>query len=82
MPSYDKFNLNPIKYHKDKKVPKLTKKQKDHMRNLEYNKMFNELFILHKYLVECEYTTHSVSEGNPIDDAIELIEILLEEKEK
>lgn len=55
------------------KAAKLTKAQKEDMRNREYNNMFNELFRLHKYLVECDLTDHSVGKGNPIDDAIELI---------
>ena len=63
-------------------MPKLTKKQKDKIRDQAYNDQFNELFKLHKFLVECPYTPHSVGQGNPVDDAIELIGILLEEKEK
>jgi len=61
---------------------KLTKKQKEKLFIDSYNSQFNELFKLHKYLVECSFTNHSLSNGNPVDDAIELIEKLLEEQYK
>ena len=57
-------------------MPKLTKKQKDYFRDLAYNAQFNELFKLHKHLVDCPLTNHTVGNGNPVDDAIELIEKL------
>lgn len=55
---------------------KLTIKQKGQLRDEAYNVMFNKLFELHKYLVEHPYSTHSVGEGDPVEDAILLIEKL------
>ena len=62
-------------------VAEFTKNQKERIRDIEYNKQFNELFKLHKYLVECPLTNHSIGQGNQVDDAIELIDLLIN-KEK
>lgn len=38
-----------------------------------YNMQYNEIFKLHKFLVERTDSNHCISNGNPIDDAIALI---------
>lgn len=67
-------------------MPRLTKKQmkerEDKLLVEAYNMQYNEIFKLHHFLVDCEYTNHSIDSGNPIDDAIELIEKLIEEQWK
>ena len=45
-----------------------------------YNNQYNELVKLHKFLVECPLSPHSIDVGNPIDDAITLMKQLIKEK--
>lgn len=58
-------------------MKKLTVKQKQKMSDMAYNNQCNEIFKLHKYLVECPLSSHKVGKGNPIDDAISLINYLI-----
>lgn len=61
-------------------MPRLTLKQRLNQFELAYNRQYNEIFKLHKFLVECEESPHEIQKGNPIDDAIVLMKKLLEDK--
>ncbi len=53
----------------------MNRKQKEYMRDFSYNAQFNELFKLHKYLVNHPLLSHTIDD-NPVDDSIELINSL------
>ena len=59
-------------------MPKITMKQQILNKDRAYNRQYNEIFKLHKFLVECPMSEHSIDNGNPIDDAITLLKKLLE----
>lgn len=61
-------------------MPKLTLRQQIVKKDRAYNRQYNEIFKLHKFLVECPESSHEIQKGNPIDDAITLIERLLGDK--
>ena len=61
-------------------MPRLTFKEKLRRIECSYNKQYNEIFKLHKFLVECEVSSHDIQKGNPIDDAITLLTKLIGDK--
>lgn len=58
-------------------MPKLTLRQQIVQKDEAYNKLYNRIFKLHKFLVECEQSEHEIQSENPIDDAIVLINKLI-----
>lgn len=55
-------------------MAKPTLKQRLKALEASYNMQYNSIFKLHKYLVEAKDSPHSIQFGDPIDDAIALLE--------